>query len=184
MMSRDPFQLTLKESSKDLELQPPEFLSDIPVADWTPAKRKPDQRIREKSRFLQLLPENQTRLEKVATRLQVPQYELIRYLLSYSLTAHRTEQLKLEHQLTRQGLSLYPLQVKRRRRKRSCKLTNTSVRGLPDELWQVIKNIAEKQLQVPLWQVINRFIEFGLESYERGALHIQPEAVAGYSLYG
>jgi hypothetical protein len=181
-MTRDPFQID--QTYQDPETQPPEFLSDIPVADWAPAERKPDRRKREKAYFIQLIPENKTRLERLATRLQVPRYELVRYLLSYSLAAYRTGELQLEHQLTHQGLSLYPLQAKRRRRKTYHQLQKTSVRGLPEELWQVLKNIAEIQLDVPLWQVINRFLEHAFASYDSGKLSIQPEAVSRYSLYG
>lgn len=183
-MSRDPFQNPCNLSQPDPDPQPPEFLSNLPAADWAPATRKPDRRQREKAYFIQLIPENKTQLEHLASQLRVPRYELIRYLLSYSLTAYRTGELQLEHQLTRQGLSLYPRQAKPRRRQQTRKLENTSVRGLPAELWQVLKNIAEKQLDVPLWQVLNRFLEHALVSYDQGVLRIQPAVVQGYSLYG
>jgi hypothetical protein len=153
---------------------PPErsHIEGIPTADWQPKPRKQDTRKREKTRKVSLLPEIQQRLRKHTNALNVPEYELVRYLLEYGLEQIAAGHLVFEAQLADGGLTLYPNQKRRKTRSRKPEMVNTAYRGIPDETWDQIKNLTTAY---PIWQIINKLLEYGFEQMESGALRPQPQ---------
>jgi hypothetical protein len=189
-MSRDAFFDSAESPDEDKQLlrplnsvqgnETPGYLDGIPVADWRPPKRKKDLRDRKKSRFLQIIERNKNRIEKAAKDLSVPEYEIIRYLLDYGLDHIQSGSLVIEPQLAQTGLTLYPDEPVGRRRRRNQALVNTSCRGIPDLAWEAFKAYAEN---VPLWQVLNCILEYGLDQIENGQLRPQPAHINAYTLY-
>lgn len=58
-----------------------------------------------------------------------------------------------------------------------------SYRGVPKELQEQLKALAS-ELHVPVGDVARRFLEYGLEAYERGDLELHPvEIVRKSTLY-
>jgi len=58
-----------------------------------------------------------------------------------------------------------------------------SYRGIPKELQEELKAVAT-DLGVPVGDIARRFIEFGLQAYQSGALELEPQLVKKrYSLY-
>ncbi len=159
-------------------VSPENHIREIPTATWQEPRRK-DTRKRPPTRTLLLLPRVKERLEKWAQRLGVPRYELTRYLLEYSLTALEYGRLSLEPQLSLDGLSLYPQEQKRRKRRKP-RTEKISERGIPAETWQRI--VAQARV-VPVWQVVNYLLEHGLAALESGQLRPQPQHRRVFSLY-
>jgi hypothetical protein len=160
---------------------PRSHITSIPTANWKPKKRKRDTRKRAKSRKLSLIQENKRGIEKQANRLNVPEYELVRYLLEYGLDQVANGNLVFESQLSPAGLTLYPREKRRRRKVRSrSRLVNTTYRGIPDETWELLKALASNY---PIWQVANKLIEHGIEHLEIGQLDPNPKATGVQTLY-
>ena len=157
------------------------YLDNIPTADWHPKKRKKDTRQREKSRWLSLLPENKQRIKKYTDTLNVPEYELVRYLLEYGLEQVANGNLVFESHLDQTGLTLYPNEKRpRKSRKDRSTLVNTAYRGIPDETWDQLKMLARNH---PIWQVANKLIEHSLEQLASGRLNPNPQASGIQTLY-
>ena len=175
---------SLNEGTSGLPVQmpaKPDYLDGIPAADWHPPQRKKDKRKRKKSRWIPLIKSNKKAVEKRAAALGVPAYELVRYLLEYGLGAVQTGELVLEPQLEPAGLTLYPAEMRaRQRRPQKVTLVNASYRGIPNETWDQIKELARS---VPTWQVANRLIEYGLAQIDAGRLRPQPQNVGVRTLY-
>ena len=190
-MQRDPFEETLAPPRKwgswtDAErsappAEQPDYLGSIPAADWKPRKRRKDQRKREKSRWIPLRRPTKKALEKRATALGVPAWELVRYLLEYGLAAVQSGDLELIPQLEPAGLTLYPAEQRtRQRRRKQHDLVNASYRGIPDATWENVKALAQS---FPVWQVANKLIEYGLEQMDAGRLQPQPKNIGVRTLY-
>ena len=193
-MGRNPFdksQKPLPESAEQIDLppgwnttedesdpteptSPPErsHIEGIPTADWKPKPRKQDTRKRERPRKVSLLPNIRNRLKKHTVALNVPEYELVRYLLEYGLEQIAAGHLVFEAQLADGGLTLYPHQKRRKTRSRKPEMVDTSYRGIPDETWEQVKNLATAY---PIWQIINKILEYGFDQMESGALRPQPQ---------
>lgn len=144
---------------------------------------KPDRREQTKTRFLQLLPDNKSHIEEIARNLQVPQYEVVRYFLTYSLAQYQRGVLSLKTSLESTQPTLFPNEPTHIRWKASRQFENTSVRGVPDGIWGQTKSIADEELEVPLWQVLNRLLEFAIKSYLADEIAITPKASGNYTLY-
>ena len=154
---------------------------EIPAATWQPKPRKKDARKRAKARKIPLLPANKDALARHASRLNVRTYELIRYLLEYGLEQLALGNLQFEPRLSPTGLTLFPdEQQPRKPRRRGVKLQNTTCRGIPDETWDELKKLAEAY---PMWQVINKLLEFGIARIESGDLVLQPQPSGVHTLY-
>ncbi len=52
-------------------------------------------------------------------------------------------------------------------------------RGIPDELQEEIRRIAEKELGVPMGEVARAFLEHGLAAYRAGELRLTAQPVTG-----
>lgn len=155
---------------------PPErsHIEGIPTADWKPKPRQQDTRKRAQARKLSLFPKNKQAITKHANDLNVPEQELIRYLLEYGLEQVDTGQLTFEPKLSREGLTLYPHEKQARKTKTRSgytNLTSTTCRGIPAETWARVKALAPSY---PLWQVINKLIEHGLAQLANGQLQPKP----------
>lgn len=157
-------------------------ITGIPSADWRPRQPKKDTRKREKSRWLSFLTQNKQCIEKHANALNVPEYELVRYLLEYGLDQTANGQLILEPQLSQEGLTLYPNERRgaRKSRKGRADLVNATYRSIPDETWEALKTLAR---DYPIWQVANRLIEHGLVHLESGDLNPKPQSSGIQTLY-
>lgn len=157
------------------------YLDDIPTADWQPKERKKDTRTREKSHWLPLLKQNKQGVVKYAGALNVPEYELVRYLLENGLGQIADGSLVFKAQLAETGLTLYPDEMRGRgHRKVQRDLVNTSYRGIPDETWSELKMLAR---DYPIWQVANKLIEHGLEQLACGQLAPHPQHTGIRTLY-
>ncbi len=159
-------------------VSPESHIREIPTATWQEPRRK-DTRKRGRARALHLFPRTKERLEKWARRLGVPRYELSRYLLEYSLTALEYGRLTLEPQLSTDGLTLYPQENTRRRRRKPPTVRLTE-RGIPDATWEQVRTLAAV---VPLWQVVNYLVEHGLAALDSGQLQPQPHQSSTFTLY-
>ncbi|MFH1633115.1 MAG: hypothetical protein ABIG63_03775 [Chloroflexota bacterium] len=156
-------------------------ITSIPTADWQPKKRKKDTRQRAKSRWLSLLPENKQRIKKYTDALNVPEYELVRYLLEYGLDQVANGYLIFESHLDQTGLTLYPNEQRpRKSRKDRLNLVHTTYRGIPDETWDQLKTLARNH---PIWQVANKLIEHSLEQLASGQLNPNPQSSGIKTLY-
>jgi len=160
------------------------YLDNIPTADWQPKKRKKDTRERGKARWVSLLPNNKKCIKNHSCRLHVPEFELIRYLLEYSLYQALDGNLVFESQLSQNGLTLYPDEQQKRRRVSSrtthSKLKATTCRGISDDTWEQLKAL---EPNYPFWQVLNRLIEHGVKQLENGELSPNPLASGTRTLY-
>lgn len=156
-------------------------IEGIPTAQWQPKPRKKDMRKRETPRKLPLIPSNKTGIETHAGRLNIPAYELLRYLLEYGLDQVEHGNLHFEPQLAPNGLTLYPQEAKpRKTRTKRSDLIKTAYRGIPDKTWNELKKLAT---YYPLWQVLNKLLEFGIEQLEGGELILTPQHIGTKTLY-
>ncbi len=153
-------------------------IENIPAANFQTKKRE-DKRTRTQSRFLQLTESNHKRMIQLVQKNEVPQHEIIRFALEHALQRYQTGALSLNPVLAGGGLTLFPGQVQKQRQRRQ-KLINISVRHLPDEVWETIKNLLEI---VPLWQVINRLLADAFTEIEEGKITLQPQVSGLYTLY-
>jgi hypothetical protein len=154
-------------------------IENIPTANFHPKKRE-DKRERVHSRFMQLIEANQTRVSQLADHLGVPQYDLIRFALDHGLQEIKGGGLVLEPTLAKGALTLYADTRVGTLRKQKQKLINVSCRYIPDELWETVKTLAKV---VPLWQVINRLLDYTLTQIERGKLEVPLQQAQTYTLY-
>jgi hypothetical protein len=156
-------------------------IEGIPTANWQAQVRKKDTRQRERARKLPLLPLHKKALTKYAGKLNVPERELARYLLEFGLDQVEQGNLQFEPRLAQNGLTLYPQEKKTRKTRRgNPDLQSTTCRGIPDEIWDGLKNLAQNY---PLWQVINKLLEFGIEQLESGQLILKPKHSGIQTLY-
>jgi hypothetical protein len=129
---------------------------------------------------VQILENNDKRINKLIQELskgrgdaKVPRQEVIRYLLEYSLRAYQKSKFTLDGTLEVTGLTLYPEEARAvPKRKRKRKLIRRTLRWIPTEVWNPIKELAAPISPYPLWQVHNRFLEYALDQYETGKLKI------------
>ena len=159
------------------------YLDKIPTADWQPKKRKKDTRKRDKARKLSLLPKNKQSVEKHAAALNVPKYEIARYLLEYGMDAVLKGDMVLESHLTPTGLTLYPAKqskYRKHRRTMHSALKVSTYRGIPDDTWEQLKAL---EPNYPFWQVINKLIEYGLAQLESGILKPDTQPTGALTLY-
>ena len=181
-MSRNPFDTPSVSGGWQSLGTPAErddsHIREIPAATWRERKRK-DTRKRTPTRTLLLLPRVKERLEKWAQRLGVPRYEVTRYLLEYSLTALAYGHLEMQPQLSTDGLTLYP-QEQPRRKRRKPRTIKISERGIPAETWARVVALARV---VPVWQVVNYLLEHGLNALDSGRLRPQPQQRQVFTLY-
>ena len=181
-MSRNPFDTPSASGGWQSLGTPAErddsHIREIPAATWRERKRK-DTRKRARARAILLLPRVKEGLEKWAQRLGVPRYEVTRYLLEYGLEAVGRGSISIEPRLAQDGLTLYPHEHPRRRRKapRTVRITE---RGIPDVTWERLAALADV---VPLWQVVNYLLEHGLNALESGQLRPRPHQSGTYTLY-
>lgn len=154
-------------------------IENIPAANFH-AKKREDKRARVHSRFMQLIEANQTRVNLLADRLGVPQYDLIRFALDHGLQEIKRGGLVLEPTLAKGALTLYADTRVGTLRKQKQKLINVSCRYIPDELWEAVKALAKV---VPLWQVINRVLDHTLTQIESGKLELPLQQARTYTLY-
>lgn len=169
------------EESQPEPAAPRSHIASIPAADWQPKERKKDTRKREKSHWLPLLKQNKQGVVEHAGALNVPEYELVRYLLENGLRQIVDGSLVFEAQLAETGLTLYPDEMRGRgHHKVQRDLVNTSYRGIPNETWSELKMLAR---DYPIWQVANKLIEHGLEQIARGQLALQPQHTGMRTLY-
>jgi len=159
---------------------PEDHIASIPTANWQPRKRKKDKRNRGKGRAIYFLPQTKNRLERHANQLGVPRYEMTRYLLEYALDAVDDRRLIFEPELSPTGLTLYPDENRNKRRRKAPPLVRVTERGIPDETWSRITQIADV---VPVWQVVNRMLEYGMDALESGQLQPQPHRSGTFTLY-
>ncbi len=170
----------LEESQPD-PAAPRAHIASIPAADWQPKERQKDTRKREKSHWLPLLKQNKQGVVQHAGALNVPEYELVRYLLENGLGQVADGSLVFEAQLAETGLTLYPDEMRGRgHRKVPRDLVNTSYRGIPAETWSELKMLAR---DYPIWQVANKLIEHGLEQIACGQLAPRPQHTGIRTLY-
>ena len=155
-------------------------IMQIPSATWKKQKR-PDRRARGKGRSILFLPKIKQRLDRQANRLGVPRYELTRYLLEFGLDAVSNGTLQFDYQLTQVGLTLYPDEKPRRRTHRAPKRVRVTERGIPDETWARVIALTD---MVPIWQIVNRLLEYGLDEMDAGRLRLQVHRSGSYTLYG
>ena len=161
---------------------PRSHINGIPTADWQPRQHKKDTRKRGKSRKLPLIQKNWDGIKKYTSHLDVPEYELVRYLLEYGLDQADKGSLVFEPQLSQEGLTLYPKEKRstRKSRKGRADLVSATYRGIPDETWETLKTLAS---DYPIWQVANKLIEGGIDGLESGELNPNPQSSGTKTLY-
>ena len=158
-------------------------ITSIPTANWQPKKRKKDTRKRAKSRKFSLSVENKQKIKKYTGVLNVPEYELVRYLLEYGLEQIANGNLVFESHLDQTGLTLYPNEHRLRRRRKGSRRSNlvdTTYRGIPDEIWDQLKTLAR---DYPIWQVVNKLLEYSLAQLASGQLQPRPQHTGIQTLY-
>jgi len=193
-MPRNPFEVIGQDpetqidqpvsEEENAQLQPPEkpdFLGDIPVANWKP-KRRIDTRQRGPVLFVRNIDHLKEPLAKIAEQMDVPRDMLVRYLLEEGIRSH----LSGEDQLVsvfNQRLTLYPNETPPRK-KRNRKSKGVGFRGIPPQTRQQLDEIISS-LCVPAWQVVRRMLESGISDYRAGTLNIEPQEIqtVEYTLY-
>ena len=166
---------------KELKPEKPDFLGDISTADWQPKERK-DTRKRGPVLFVRNIDDLRESLARIAEKMGVPRYMLVRYLLEHGIQNHFSGDTQLVSVLD-QRLTLYPSEIHPRKRKKK-NSKGVGFREIPEQANQQIIQIADS-LGVPKWQVIRRILEDGVAGYKSGTITIQPQSVQTeeYTLY-
>jgi predicted DNA-binding protein len=134
-------------------------------------------RARPQARSVRILKALHGRLKRQASKLQVPEWMLTRYLLERGLQEVSQGRLVLAPRLQAAGLTLYPHEKLVRPKRKGPETKVVSHRHFPEELHQALKQLAETK-GVPLWQVLSYLLEDGLERIRQGHLQVETHPVA------
>lgn len=167
---------------------PPSALDQIRTARIKP--KQVDRRRREPVVTYRGIPETlQRNLERLAEKLDVSLGILVRYLLEYGLEEAAAGRLRLDPQLVKVGLTLYPEKESgqrkmRRVRTRGVASKPVAYRGIPAATHQSVCDLAQR-LGVPIGEVARFLLEYGVEQVRTGALHpaTYPRQTAVRTLY-
>jgi len=193
-MPRDPFADVYTEQVQEnetpgfrslpdrLAVERPDFLGEIPTADWRPRKRR-DHRSRGSVMFVRQISDLKLPLEKIAQELDIPRDMVVRYLLERGIERHYSGEEPLEPRL-QQRLTLYPGETPPGKMSKKSRQKGIGFRKIPAGVRDALNAIANR-LHVPLWQVVRKFLESGIEGHKSGAFAIRPVAVQieEYTLY-
>lgn len=193
-MPRNPFEVISEEPESQIDhpasqdentqMQPPDkpdFLGDIPRANWKPKRRK-DTRQRGPVLFVRNIDHLKEPLAKIAQEMDIPRDMLARYLLERGISSHLSGENQLVEVLN-QRLTLYPNETPPRK-KRNRKSKGVGFRGIPPKTRKLLNEITSS-LGVPAWQVVRRMLESSISDYRAGTLNIQPQEIqtVEYTLY-
>jgi hypothetical protein len=166
----------------------------IPLAKKKKSHRPWDQRNRTKAGYWGVPVILREAVNALAAELRVPKDDVIRAFFEFSLEDYRAGRLSFSPQPKAQKMTLFPGgwrreqqsprprtypkgrsgQKARPKKVRTCTLT---VRFMPDELIEAIKEIAQAEA-VPIGELATAFIEHGLNAYQEGILVLNPQPAA------
>ncbi len=188
-MSRNPFIVAEEQKTGNTDdtlthrqADMPRYLQNIPVANWQPKKRN-DNRKREPVFFIRNIYDLKEPLQSIAGTIGVPRDMLVRYLLEHGVKRHHSGEQILEPVFIKR-LTLFPDEPAPRKTRKKARAKGVGFRGLPGELVMNVRKIAD-ELSVPVWQVVRRLLEQGIEDYRSGNLEmpVVPVQSREYTLY-
>jgi hypothetical protein len=132
-------------------------------------------------------------VKTIAKKLQVPAGEIARAVLKYALQRYEQGELELSPRLALNGVrntlnftAPFGYQKTQNKKTKSRWQVITTWRNFSPELKQALTNMAsQKDLNVPLGELITALLGFGLQAYESQLLVLKPIATdtGGFTLF-